>query len=211
MKKHLLLLLLLLAAPAASQAQSLVQFGVKAGLLINTTDLKFNSPSLDYGYDNTSTKPGFEAGVMVRLNLPGSWLLQPEILYNRTTGSFPTDSDATGTDRLKTGSNWFDVPVLVGWKFAMFRIMAGPSFRFPVNDVLTRNGDRDRIRPRLDNFVMGFQAGFGLDIGRFTLDARYCGNFTPITDKGTVGNYNPDFRVKEKKFAFSLGYVLFRL
>ena len=63
MKKILLAALLLLGGFSVAHAQSLFQFGIKGGLLINSSDLKYTFSGTQNPYDESSTKPGFELGV----------------------------------------------------------------------------------------------------------------------------------------------------
>lgn len=215
MKKALLLALFFCCGLTAVRAQSLVQFGVKGGLLINNSDLKYTFSSNQKRYSESSTKPGFELGFQARVRLPLGFLLQPEIVYSRTSGTFPIDETNGGGgeygDKLKVRSNWIEVPVLVGWKFSIVRLMAGPSFRFPMDEVMNVGFEEAKVAPRLDNFVMGYQAGVGVDLGRLTIDARFCGNFSNITDQGvTKNNYAPGLKVNERKVAFSIGYMILK-
>lgn len=214
MKKFLLAAWLVLSVFSAARAQSFFQFGVKGGLLVNSSDLQYTFSGNRDRYDKSSTKPGFELGFQARLRLTAGFLLQPEIVYSRTSGSFPIDPANGGGgeygDRLKVRSNWIEVPVLVGWKFSIVRLMVGPSFRFPMDEVMNAGMQEAKVAPRLQNFVMGYQAGIGLDLGRLTLDARYCGNFTHITDKGVTDTYTPNLKVDERKVAISIGYMILK-
>lgn len=214
MKKTLLFTLALFCGLVTVQAQSLVQFGVKGGLLVNSSDLKYTFSSNQKRYSESSTKPGFELGFQARVRLPLGFLLQPEIVYSRTSGTFPIDESTGGSasgEKLKVRSNWIEVPVLVGWKFSIVRLMVGPSFRFPMDEVMNVGFEEAKVAPRLDNFVMGYQAGVGVDLGRLTIDARYCGNFTNITDeKVAQTNYVPGLKVNERKVAISIGYMILK-
>ena len=214
MKKIFLLLLIACGGFSAAQAQSFFQFGVKGGLLVNNSDLKYVFSGSQDRYDESSTKPGFELGFQARLRLPMGFLLQPEIVYARTSGSFPIDATNGGGgqygDKLKIRSNWIEVPVLVGWKFSIVRLMLGPSFRFPMDEVMNAGLEEAKVAPRLQNFVMGYQAGVGVDLGRLTLDARFCGNFTNITDQGVSQSYTPDLKVKEHRVAVTIGYMILK-
>ncbi len=221
MKRIAFLLLTVIAVGgglSAARAQSIFQFGVKAGLLINSSDLKYTisgeTSSQDRRYDESSTKPGFELGLQARVRLPLGFLLQPEIVYSRASGSFPIDETNGGGgeygSKLKVRSNWIEVPVLVGWKFSIVRLMVGPSFRFPMDEVMNAGRSEAKVAPRLQNFVLGYQAGVGLDLGRWTIDARYCGNITNITDKGVMEQYTPNLKVTERKVAISVGYMLIK-
>ncbi len=211
--KKIFFTLIFLSSLATVQAQSIFQLGLKGGMLINSSELKytFNNSA---NYDHSSTKPGFEFGFQTRVRLPLGFLLQPEIVYSRTTGTFPIDASNGGGgeygDQLKIRSNWIEVPVLVGWKFSIVRLMVGPSFRFPMDEVLNAGTQEAKVAPRLQNFVLGYQAGIGLDLGRLTIDARYCGNFTNITDGGVTSVSIPNLKVNEQKVAISLGYMLIK-
>lgn len=209
--KKILFTLMLLSGLATAQAQSIFQLGLKGGLLINSSQLKytFNNTA---NYDHSSTKPGFEFGFQARVRLPLGFLLQPEIVYSRTTGTFPlnTSNGGNAEEQLKIRSNWIEVPVLVGWKFSIVRLMVGPSFRFPMDEVLNAGRDEAKVAPRLQNFVLGYQAGVGVDLGRLTIDARYCGNFTNITDGGVTSISIPNLKVNEQKVAISIGYMLIK-
>lgn len=211
MKKTLLVALLACLSVSFTHAQSLVKVGIKGGLLLSTSDIKYHFNSGGRDYKHSSTNPGFEVGVQVRVGLPVTrLLLQSEIVYNRTTGSFDTDPAVIGADQVKIRSNAFDVPVLVGWKFSVFRLMAGPSFRFPIDQVYTTNDERTKIAPRLKNFVLGFQVGLGADLGRLTIDVRYCGNFTNLTDKSVTDVTIDGLKATQRKVAISIGYMFLR-
>lgn len=214
MKKFLLAACVILGGFSGVRAQSLFQFGVKGGLLVNSSDLKYTFSGNRDRYDKSSTKPGFELGFQARLRLPLGFLLQPEIVYSRTSGTFPIDETNGGGgqygDKLKIRSNWIEVPVLVGWKFSIVRLMLGPSFRFPMDEVMNAGVKEAKVAPRLQSFVMGYQAGIGIDLGRLTVDARYCGNFTNITDKGVTDIYTPNLKVNERKVAISIGYMILK-
>lgn len=214
MKKILLAACIILGGFSGVRAQSLFQFGIKGGLLVNSSDLKYTFSGNRDRYDKSSTKPGFELGFQARLRLPMGFLLQPEIVYSRTSGTFPIDGTNGGGgqygDKLKIRSNWIEVPVLVGWKFSIVRLMLGPSFRFPMDEVMNAGAKEAKVAPRLQSFVMGYQAGIGIDLGRLTVDARYCGNFTNITDKGVMDIYTPNLKVNERKVAISIGYMILK-
>ncbi len=214
MKKILLAACIILGGFSGVRAQSLFQFGIKGGLLVNSSDLKYTFSGNRDRYDKSSTKPGFELGFQARLRLPMGFLLQPEIVYSRTSGTFPIDGTNGGGgqygDKLKIRSNWIEVPVLVGWKFSIVRLMLGPSFRFPMDEVMNAGAKEAKVAPRLQSFVMGYQAGIGIDLGRLTVDARYCGNFTNITDKGVLDIYTPNLKVNERKVAISIGYMILK-
>lgn len=207
MKKILPILLLTIMSVSVSHGASPFQFGVKAGLLLNSSRLQYdfaNSPD----YDHKSSKPGFEVGFQGRVNLPAGFMLQPEIVYSRASAIFP---EINGAEDLRVRTNWMEVPVLLGWKVSIFRIMAGPVFRFNMDEVLSINEGSIKIAPELDNFVMGYQAGVGVDLGRFTIDARYCGNFSKILDEEIViDSRREKISINEGRVAISLGFMILK-
>ncbi len=212
MKKSIGLLCLLVSLGAiAARAASPVKLGIKGGLLLNSASLKYDNQAGNIKYDRTSSKPGFEAGVVVRAQFPGGFLIQPEVLYTHTKGVFPTDPNQVGTSQVTIKSNSIDVPVMVGWRFLkLVRVMAGPSFCFPTGEIFATDNGTGGVAPRLKDFVLGFQAGVGVDLGRFTLDARYCANLTEITDGKVSSLTIKGLEAKQKRFSFSLGYMLIK-
>lgn len=214
MKKILLAVVVLVFGISVNHAQSIVQFGVKGGLLVNSSDLKYTYSDNRGRYNESSTKPGFELGLQARVRLPLGFMIQPELVYSRTSGTFPINESNGGAskgDRLKIRSNWFEVPVLVGWKFSIVRLMAGPTFRFPMDEVMNVGLKETKVAPRLQDFVLGYQVGAGVDLGRLTIDARFCGNFNRITDQSvTQDNYAPGLKVNERKVAISIGYMILK-
>lgn len=206
MRKVLLFAALLIVSLQGVQAKSPYEFGVKIGGLVNFSSFNTNFKEVP-NFNDKSTQIGFEVGVQNRINLPLNFMIQPELVYTRTTGKF--DNDKGGL--LQVRSNFIEVPALVGWKVGLFRIMAGPTFRFNMDDVLTSEREQSKIAPKLETFVMGYQAGVGVDLGRLTIDARYCGNFSnELEDDTLYDNAHQTAKYNAGKIAISVGYMIFR-
>ena len=211
MKKALLAVAVAaLAATYAPEARAqLFAMGVKGGLLVNSERLKFTNGTNDF--DGKSTRAGFEAGLQFTVNLPlVPILIQPEIVYSRTSATYETGNSNAGD--LKLRSNMFSIPVLVGMKFSSFRVMAGPVFTFPSMDRVSMDNLNEQFAPRYKDFLIGLQAGVGVTLGRVTIDARYHWQFTglstsEVSTSGKISNVD----IKNGRFAFSLGYTIFRL
>ena len=199
-------LLLTVAIPSANA--QFFKFGVKGGLLVNTESLKFNNgASL---FDEKSTLPGFELGLQTTISLPlVPIIIQPEFVYSRVSAKYSTGTQNFGD--LKLRSNMFDIPILVGFEFSIFRIMLGPVFTFPTTDIVSMDNQNIKFAPRYKNFVMGYQAGVGVTLGRVTVDARYHGRFDSLTSDKIDAAGIPDVDVKTQRFAFSVGYTIFKI
>ena len=108
---------------------------------------------------------GADLGLFFRIS-PGRLYFQPEINYQ--IRNVLERKDLWNIHNIsKYRSHHIDVPVLIGVKVVnlrllKFRVFAGPELCFRLKDQLSRK-----------NFQLGFQAGLGFDIWRFTIDASY--------------------------------------
>ncbi|MFN3444669.1 MAG: porin family protein [Bacteroidia bacterium] len=197
MKKIIAVLLVIFFA-AKVQAQS-IEAGVKAG--INVSSLS-KAPNL--GDANSTT--GFVFGGFVRTSAAG-FFIQPEILLTQRRGVFTDDSTKLTVTNTLT---YLDVPVLFGYKLAVFRFSAGPNFQF----LMGANQDAPDILkdPNFskDNFnaaSVGIQVGVGVNLGKINLDARYDGS---IGDLGktitTASGKQVSYSTRANMFQLTIGY-----
>ena len=177
MKKFIFAFFLSIAFLSTTNAQ-FFKAGIKAGAstydmklgdFVVTNGSKFNN--LTNAIDNSSF--GYQFGLFARL---GRGLhIQPEIVFNSNKLEFETTNDNGSFTTSETFNN-IDVPVLLGIKLGPLRAQAGPVGRFylgseeQVRKIVTNyQDDEDRIK-------IGYQAGFGLDLWRLSLDFRYEGS-----------------------------------
>jgi hypothetical protein len=197
MKKIIASLLVIFFA-ANVQAQSL-EAGVKAGINVSTLS---KAPNL--GDANSTT--GFVFGGFVRTSAAG-FFIQPEVLFTQRRGVFTDDSTKLTVTNTLT---YLDVPVLFGYKLAVFRFSAGPNFQF----LMSANQDAPDILkdPNFskDNFnaaSVGFQVGVGVNLGKINLDARYDGS---IGDLGktitTASGKQVSYSTRANMFQLTIGY-----
>lgn len=197
MKKIIAVLLVIFFA-AKVQAQSL-EAGVKAGINVSTLSA---APNL--GDANSTT--GFVFGGFVRTSAAG-FFIQPEILFTQRRGVFTDDSTKLTVTNTLT---YLDVPVLFGYKLAVFRFSAGPNFQF----LMGANQDAPDILkdPNFskDNFnaaSVGIQVGVGVNLGKINLDARYDGS---IGDLGktitTASGKQVSYSTRANMFQLTIGY-----
>ncbi len=216
MKKTFLIFAVLLIAVGYTSAQ--LHFGLKAGY--NSTLNLENLNSVTTGdYNLNSLKGemsnGFHGGVFVRLG--DKLYFQPELLYAMQKNEYEvTVSDVnnqnpeTVTKLVKFST--VDVPLLVGIKLLDFnlvnvRLFAGPKFRLNAGSSLDwKNVKTTNIQKLEGDFKsanVGLEAGAGIDVLMFTLDAR----FNLIKDM-----YQADWQSKpdmNSNLVISLGWKLF--
>ncbi len=183
MKNLFLSALLVFTGALTTQAQSLVNFGVKAG----PNFASFNGGKIDY-----SSRTSFHVGLVAEIKALPSMSIQPEILYS----SQGAKVDGIGDFNL----DYVSVPVLA--KFYIFSdkltLEAGPQFSFLVderkaawNDVTT-SGENN-------SFDFALAGGVGLNITQsFFAQARYTVGLTEASKNADI---------KNSVFQVSLGYM----
>lgn len=189
--KKLTVLILIVVAAMTSKAQGFFDAGIKAGL--NTS--KISTHIDDY---NPQTINNYSFGAFARFNM-GRIYIQPEAYYNSKGGEYidQVNMSTVNSFDLKT----IDVPALLGVKIINkkalnLRVMAGPVVSF-----LTDKSVKGQLtRENLENSLLGWQYGAGLDFLFLTFDARM-ENY----DK----NFYKDLDSKNGTFVLSLGIKLF--
>lgn len=184
---------------------ALAQFGIKGGVNFGVAEVK----DRNFDWENDGLAVGIHAGTFARLNIR-SLYLQPELYY--TFAKAELRKNDIDTERLDVDFHRLDLPVLVGLKLSKnLRINAGP---FASVNLSTRSSESDRDwQKEMDDYYsrtnFGWQAGLGLDIFRFTLDARYettVGNLREFNFENSPWTaYLPDEQ-KQRQFVVSLGY-----
>ena len=187
MKKVIFAAVLLLTVSFVS-AQ--VNFGIKAGF--NSSLNLDNIPSVRSGeYDLTNVKSelnnGFHLGAFGRLFFDKVYI-QPELLYSMQKKNYEfTIQDASSQDidveKYVTFST-VDIPLLIGYKLldlkvANLRVFAGPKFRLNAGSQVSFKNltnsdpiDVEALKGEFKDSQVGLEAGAGVDILMFSLDAR---------------------------------------
>lgn len=190
-------------------AQRILETGIKGGINMSTAQAK--DARSDWNSEGFNT--GVHAGLFARLNL-GPLFIQPEAYYTFTQAHLQKGNTQIGTEELKLDFHRLDVPVLAGLYFGRsFRLNAGPfaSLSFNTNGESSYKDLDGSMQDYYQRSNWGWQAGVGLDIWRFTLDARYettIGNLRDFNhERVTVETFLPD-KQQQRQFVFSLGYKL---
>jgi hypothetical protein len=190
MKKYLLSAALLLALSISAKAQ--FSLGIKGG--VNYSNVNANNL-------NNSSVAGYQVGAFARFG--GNLYLQPEVYVSSNGGKFQSDDNSyTGSVRFTN----LNVPLLLGARFGPqslnFRIMAGPDY---ISNLSTSENFSQNFNSAYNDFghyknsTLGYQAGFGVDLGAISADLRYQGNFNDI---------NPSYGERPNIWALSVGFKI---
>ncbi|MGI4020214.1 MAG: porin family protein [Janthinobacterium lividum] len=188
----------LLAATFFLSAQAQFSLGVKGGV-------NFSRLSVNQGRINSTALPGYQVGIWTRIGK--GFYVQPEVYLGSSGSNFDfqyDQSNQTVTESGKVRFTTLNVPLLVGQSFGLsklnFRLMAGPMYSyFLSNDQklsqTVKNAYQDFNNYR--NSTLGYQAGAGVDVLRFSVDLRYEGGLTEV---------NPAYGQRQNVWHLSLGY-----
>jgi hypothetical protein len=199
MKKLLFIAFLSLSFSGFAQEFTL---GPKFGL--SSTKVDFERENFIPGDAQT----GYHVGLFTRISF-GGFFIQPEALYTKTNGSFqinsPQPGGGTGTSTFTEDFNRLDIPVMLGFRFFKFlRLQAGPIASIDIDSDL-RDANNTVQDVDYEKATLGYQAGIGLDIGNFILDAKYESSLSTITKN--IGSLSTDQRINQ--FVLSVGIKLF--
>ncbi len=175
MKKTILSVLGLIVAVSTSFGQE-IKLGIKAGA--NFSQLKSEEKWL-----NSDNNTGYLIGVWGRVGA-GMIHFQPEAYFTSKSTTVKGQAPGGAAEDLMTGDLKFsniDVPLLIGTKFPIgpvkARIQAGPLFSFVLDQNASYSANAEAtFKEALEDYKSNFSAivgGIGLDISKFTIDARY--------------------------------------
>jgi len=191
MKKYLLSVALLVAVSISAKAQ--FDLGIKGGVNYST----INSDNV-----RSSSVAGYQVGAFARIG--GGVYLQPEVYLSSSGGEFNSPNDVYNGKVKFTNLN---VPVLVGFRFGPqnlnFRVMAGPEYISVLNQNQNLsnnfNAAYNNFGNSYKNNMLGYQAGFGVDLGAITADLRYQGDFD---------HFNDTYNQRQNLWALSIGFKI---
>ena len=206
--KNLIFIASLLLLGQTAQAQ-FFSFGLKGGIntqLNKPSDINIGSgdSSLTLGVDKF--KFGTQFGAYVRLG--GMIFIQPELLFNSNKTDYRVKSLTISDVRKETYRN-LDIPILVGLKLGPLRVVTGPVGHYFLNST----SDLTDIKGYKENFkqmTWGWQGGLNLSLGRFSIDARYEGNFHKQGDQITFFGNNYHFSNNPARLILGLNFAIIK-
>lgn len=199
MKKLTILFAFLLASNWAFSQNGV---GIKAGL---------SSTKIDFKNENfvpADAQTGYHIGLFGRFGGAG-FFVQPELVFTQTKGEFafvPVGvSGGTSPENNKAEFNRLDIPVLLGIRmFKVVRLMAGPIASININSKLKESFDTIG-EANFSNATLGYQAGVGVDIGNLSIEGKYEGGLSKVTQN--IGQFETDNRINQ--WILSVGFRLF--
>jgi hypothetical protein len=211
MKKLVLILAISFAMVQITSAE-IFQFGIKAGL--GYSKLKISDiTGIGSGQDvyDLATGEGvvaYHVGIQTRIKI-AMLFVQPELYFNDGGGSVERIETGGASELLHLDLKSLDLPVLVGVKFGPLRINAGPVGSY----VLTEQSIPLEINNAIEDYTVytsgmswGFQAGLGLDLAKFSFDARYEGSLSKLGDTFSVAGKDFNLDARPSQWVFSLGF-----
>jgi len=210
MKKLILILVASFFLVQSTDAQ-MFQWGVKAGLGINSLKIADLTDIEDggdvYSLVTSENVMGYHVGFQTRINVAMIYI-QPEIYFNDGGGTLEQVVNGGVTEVYNVDFQRIDIPLLVGMKFGPARINLGPVGSFVIKESIT--GDVSNLDPDYTIFTQsmtwGFQAGIGLDLSKISFDARYEGSLSALGDAVTLGEQEFALDARPSQWVFSLGF-----
>ena len=211
MKK--IVLLSLLCTLIFSEVSSQLEVGVKVGL--HSTDLAaqgisvFDQQNGSFNLFLQDADYGVHFGLYSRVHLLGIFI-EPGLLFNSSGVTYRIDEfDEGGVISIFKNErfNSLDIPLMVGFKFLIFRIYGGPVAHLHINsssEVFDIGGYEQRFR----DASYGWQAGIGLDIMKLRFQLNYEGNFTAFGDHLSFNGNNYSFSDAPARLIATLGIRL---
>ncbi|HEX2396014.1 MAG TPA: porin family protein [Bacteroidales bacterium] len=183
----IIVVLVFIADSLYSQVRLGLRGGINASRLKGDTEFVTPNPTLQSHYRikvPNYMMIGYHVGLVSQIQI-GTFFIQPEALYTVTRNDISLyDLNSANPDRadaIEQKLNRLDIPIWLGLKLKSFKIGAGPVLTF----LISNESDLKKITQydlQLNNATVGYQAGIGFDIGHFTIDFKYEGSLSKLSD-----------------------------
>jgi hypothetical protein len=196
-----------------------LKLGIKAGA--STTNI--NAPELNIldinGVQNLkmalkNAQYGIHGGLVIRIKIGNHFMIMPEVLLNSNKVSYSVIdiNNSTLSDSILTEKyQYLDIPLLFGYKAGPLRVNAGPIGHLYLNSTSELLENIDGYEQKFEDLTLGWQAGVGLDLWKFTIDFRYEGNFSKFGDHIVFFGNEYAFDQSPSRFLISVGYIFGKL
>jgi hypothetical protein len=208
MKKLCLVLVVSFFVFQAADAQ-LFKYGLKAG--IGFSNLKFSDVTgIEDGNDvydlvTGDAVTGYHIGLQTRVKV-AMLFVQPEFYFNAGGATVEQIHDNGATEAFNIRFSSLDLPVLLGFKLGPVRLMLGPTGSY----VLKEDNGLTELDPDYSllssSFTWGWQGGIGVDLSRFTIDARYEGSLSKLGESMSIGGSEYALDARPNQILVSLGF-----
>ncbi len=191
---------------AAIQTNAQIRYGFQAGMSsfqLDKESVQTNGASVAI----QDAKYGFHIGAFARAKLTKHWYLQPEANFNSSSVDFQVSDFSDGLmDKVLTEKyRYLDIPLMLGYKLGPLRVEAGPTGHVYVASK-SELGQIGGYEKRFNNFNLGYQAGFGLDIWKLMIGLRHEGNFEKFGDHMSIGGQQLNFSQRPSRWLMTVGF-----
>lgn len=212
----MLFLGLMLLAMNSAEAQTF-KYGLRFGGA--TTAVNAKDQNIE-GYDGAdsliinlqSSNFGIHVGGFARVGYKDVYI-QPEILFNTKSQEYTIaniQDPSIAAEVLEDKFTSLDIPVMVGYKYSSLRFQGGVIGSMILtnsNDLVDYFSTQEDLVSSLEGFNWGWQAGLGLDIGKFMIDLKYEGNFNKVAEDITLYGKTYNFDARVNRFLVTFGYA----
>jgi hypothetical protein len=182
--KNLIFVAIFFCTAQAAQAQ-FFSFGLKGGLnsqLNQPDDILVGSGDTAFYFGVDKRQFGTQFGAYFRFG--NRIFFQPEFIFNSNKTDYKIGESSVADVVKNEKYQFLDVPLLVGAKLGPVRLQAGPVGHYFLNST-SELTDFDGYEARFKQMTWGWQGGLNIGFGRFSVDARYEGNFAKQGDHVT--------------------------
>ena len=202
--------------PAKMATGNFFRIGIKGGVNLARLEtdglVTLNGAVIkDQLLESLETKQSYVGGIYARLGR--TIFIEPEVLVSTKGGSvyIPGLSET----KQFTFTN-IDVPVLLGFRWKLFHVMAGPVASYTLKTDSELNDLINMVTQKLAGTTaeiaaktsFSYQVGGGIDLLGFTLDVRYEGNLSQLTKTLPIPT-GITFSPKLNLYQVTLGYKIF--
>ena len=175
------------------------EFGLAAGALYNFMEVipvgdNFTQSITGVLGEKVPGNIGAVAALQFRINIGKSFGIQPEIMYSYSTLKF---KGPERKDPITVKCNLVQMPLLLSFRIAMFRLNFGPVFTLTDNPSYTLADSDESIKTMHIgplNPTVTYAAGLSVKLGkRVLLDARYTSHFKRYMSAEDIKNPNEFF------------------
>lgn len=205
MKRTFFLILFLAFVGFQTASAQILKLGVKGGVSVKNYDFSTVYINGEWLKPGVSPSIGYQMGVVLRLSIPKFIQIQPELLYSVQKYNYQTVNSSSMTSKTSFETKRLEMPVMIGFNISAFRLFAGPKFVLSSSS----KADNDAVSLGVD-FVdadVAFQAGIGLDIRKFFIEATYSTYLGDNFDQFTYNGTTCKTKIKnDDQFSFNLGF-----
>lgn len=174
---------------------------------VSSKALSFSNSNSVFKLNFKNASYGHHFGLYSRAKFLGVYI-EPSLMFNSNSANYALEeySEVGVFDKVLTERYYdIDVPVLVGMKFLLARVYAGPVAHMHIaktSDLVNISGYAEKI----NSASYGYQAGVGLDLFKLRLDLTYEGNLSRFGNHITIAGKPYAFDNGASRILATVGY-----